>query len=226
MSSTTKLPAMQRREAIIAAARRVFADKGFHGTTTRDLANAAGVSEALLYRHFPTKEALFGAMQVSCYDAQYHGKLDELMELEPSAETLVLMVHYLVAHVVRGIVARDSDMVTYSRLMLRSFAEDGDFARLMLQRPMATWMPKCEACLDAAIQAGEAVAGLKASQRAGLFAYQLATMIRTYLQPEMPLLDLGVPHETLIEEAVRFILRGMGLKEETIQRCYGNNGVL
>ena len=220
MSTTIKLSAEERRKAIIAAARRVFADKGFHGTTTRDLANAAGVSEALLYRHFPTKEALFGAMQVSCYDAQYHGKLEELMELEPSAQTLVLMVQYLVSHVVRRSVARDAELATYSRLMLRSFAEDGDFARLMLQRPMATWIPKCEACLEAAIATGEAVAGLRASQLAGLFAYQLATMIRTYLQPRTPLVDLGVPHETLIDEAVRFTLRGMGLKEETIRRYY------
>ncbi len=67
MSTGTKLSSEERREVIIAAARRVFADKGFHGTTTRDLANAAGVSEALLYKHFPNKEALFETMQVSCY---------------------------------------------------------------------------------------------------------------------------------------------------------------
>lgn len=220
MSATIKLSAEERRKTIIAAARRVFAEKGFHGTTTRDLASAAGVSEALLYRHFPTKEALFAAMQVSCYGAQFHGKLEELMELEPSAQTLVLMVNYLVAHVVCGSVARDPEMATYSRLMLRSFAEDGDFARLMLQRPMATWMPKCEACLRAAIAAGDAVGGQNASQLCGLFAYQLATMVRTYLQPETPVVDFGVTHDALIEHAVRFILRGMGLKEETIERCY------
>src|SRR5271167_4159625 len=102
MKTSTKLSAEARREVIITAARRVFADKGFHGTTTRDLAMAAGVSEALLYKHFPNKEALFAAMQVSCYGAQYHGQLEQLMELEPSSATLVLMVHYLVAHVVCG----------------------------------------------------------------------------------------------------------------------------
>src|SRR5271167_3452992 len=102
MRTATKLPSEERREMIIASARRVFADKGFDGTTTRDLASAAGVSEALLYKHFPNKEALFAAMQVSCYSAQFHGKLEELMELEPSSATLVLMVHYLVAHVVCG----------------------------------------------------------------------------------------------------------------------------
>src|SRR5271154_795069 len=130
-----KLSSEDRRAAIIKAVRKLFADKGFDGTTTRELADAAGVSEALLYKHFPNKEALFEAMQESCYGAQYHGKLEVLMELEPSSATLVLMVHYLISHVVFNSVSHDDEMATYSRLMLRSFAEDGEFARLMLCRP-------------------------------------------------------------------------------------------
>ena len=44
-----KLSGEERRAAIIKAVRRLFAEKGFHGTTTRELAEAAGVSEALLF---------------------------------------------------------------------------------------------------------------------------------------------------------------------------------
>jgi len=214
MKTATKLSSDERRAAIIKSVRRVFADKGFHGTTTRELADAAGVSEALLYKHFPTKEALFSAMQFSCYGAQYHGKLEELMDLEPSSSTLVLMVDYLISHVVHGSITHESDMAIYSRLMLRSFAEDGDFARLMLERPTANWVPKCVACLKAAEAAGEAIEGLDYPSLAGWFAYQLATMIRTYLQPVKPVVDYGVPHDKLVEQAVCFILRGMGLKED------------
>lgn len=219
MTTITKLSSEERREAIIAAARRVFADKGFHGTTTRDLASAAGVSEALLYKHFPNKEALFASMQVSCFGAQYHGRLDELMELESCSETLALMVRYLIEHVVRGSVEHEDAMAIYSRLMLRSFAEDGEFARLMLQRPMASWVPKCEACLKAAAASGETVEGLETPRLTAWFAYQLATMIRTYLQPSTPVVDYEVGHDTLIEQAVCFILRGMGLTEEAIGNC-------
>src|ERR1700678_1080740 len=103
--SNCKLSSEERRAAILRAVRRVFSQKGFDGTTTRELADAAGVSEALLFKHFPNKEALFTAMQQSCYGAQYHGKLEELMELEPSSSTLVLMVHYLISHVVHGSVS-------------------------------------------------------------------------------------------------------------------------
>ena len=40
----------------------VFSEKGFHGARTRELAKRAGVSEALVFSHFPTKEALIRAI--------------------------------------------------------------------------------------------------------------------------------------------------------------------
>ena len=50
----------ERRKAIVAAAVPLFARKGFAGTTTKELAEAAGISEALLFRHFPSKKHLYG----------------------------------------------------------------------------------------------------------------------------------------------------------------------
>src|SRR5271168_1738612 len=143
MRTAAKMSSEERREAIIKAVRKVFADKGFDGTTTRELARAAGVSEALLFKHFPTKEALFADMQLACYTGQYHGKLEQLMELEPSSSTLVLMVHFLISYIVGASVSHDDEIAVYNRLMLRSLAEDGEFARLMLGRPASHWIPKC-----------------------------------------------------------------------------------
>lgn len=57
--SRRRLTADQRRVAILTAAKRVFGEAGYHETTTRDIAVAAGVSEALLYQHFPGKRQLF-----------------------------------------------------------------------------------------------------------------------------------------------------------------------
>ncbi|ARV60303.1 TetR family transcriptional regulator [Nostocales cyanobacterium HT-58-2] len=48
----------QTRIRILEAARRLFASQGFDGTTTRDLAQAAGVAEGTLFRHFPNKKAI------------------------------------------------------------------------------------------------------------------------------------------------------------------------
>ncbi|KAF3888928.1 MULTISPECIES: TetR/AcrR family transcriptional regulator [Nostocales] len=48
----------QTRDRILKAARRLFASQGFDGTTTRDLAQAAGVAEGTLFRHFSNKKAI------------------------------------------------------------------------------------------------------------------------------------------------------------------------
>src|SRR5271168_14632 len=102
MNATAKLSSEERRAAIIKAVRKVFAEQGFHGTTTRELAEAAGVSEALLFKHFPNKEALYTAMQMSCCSEQDGGKAERLKALEPSASTLAFLVHLLVSHMVGG----------------------------------------------------------------------------------------------------------------------------
>src|SRR5437588_9284271 len=102
MKATAKLSSEERRAAIIRAVRRVFAEKGFDGTTTRELAEAAGVSEALLFKHFPHKVALYTAMQHSCCNEQDQGRYERLKGLEPSATTLVLMVYFLTSRLVTG----------------------------------------------------------------------------------------------------------------------------
>lgn len=56
-----RLTAEQRRAHIVASARTVFAERGLAGARTKDLAAAAGVNEAMLYRHFASKEELFEA---------------------------------------------------------------------------------------------------------------------------------------------------------------------
>jgi AcrR family transcriptional regulator len=59
--STTvrRLPAAERRQALIETAIRVFSDGSYRGTTTAEIARAAGVSEPILYRHFSSKRELY-----------------------------------------------------------------------------------------------------------------------------------------------------------------------
>ena len=54
-SRTHKATGRERQASIITAAASLFAQKGFNGTTTREIAKTAGISEALLFRYFPTK---------------------------------------------------------------------------------------------------------------------------------------------------------------------------
>jgi AcrR family transcriptional regulator len=57
----TRLTAEQRRERILEAARQVFLEHGFAGARTRRIAEEAGITEALLYRYFPSKADIFRA---------------------------------------------------------------------------------------------------------------------------------------------------------------------
>src|SRR5438270_2202347 len=117
MKPSVRLSSGERRAAIIRAVRRVFAEKGFVGATTRELADAAGVSEALLFKHFPNKEALFSAMQLSCCSEQDQGRIERLKALEPSASTLVLMVHFLINRLVGECPSRGEQQTVQNRLM-------------------------------------------------------------------------------------------------------------
>jgi AcrR family transcriptional regulator len=57
-SPKKRLSAEERRAAILGAAMRVFAERGYHRTAIDDIARAAGVSKALIYEHFASKEEL------------------------------------------------------------------------------------------------------------------------------------------------------------------------
>jgi AcrR family transcriptional regulator len=60
----TRLPAAERRQALVEAALRVFIARSYRGATTAEIAREARVSEPILYRHFPSKRELY----LACVD--------------------------------------------------------------------------------------------------------------------------------------------------------------
>ncbi len=57
-----RMSGTDRRAQLLDSALEVFSRKGFEGTTTKEVAAAAGVTEAIIFRHFPTKQALYTAV--------------------------------------------------------------------------------------------------------------------------------------------------------------------
>ncbi|MBA2536467.1 MAG: TetR/AcrR family transcriptional regulator [Actinobacteria bacterium] len=57
--SRTRLPASERRAAVLECACRVFSRASYHGATTAEIAREAGVTEPVLYRHFESKRELY-----------------------------------------------------------------------------------------------------------------------------------------------------------------------
>jgi AcrR family transcriptional regulator len=65
-TTTQRLTAAERREAILEAALVEFAERGLHGTSTEDIARRAGISQPYLFRLFGTKKELFKAATERC----------------------------------------------------------------------------------------------------------------------------------------------------------------
>jgi AcrR family transcriptional regulator len=58
----TRLTGPNRRRRIMRAALLLFSEKGFDATTTKEIAQAAGISEAVIFRHFESKDELYAAI--------------------------------------------------------------------------------------------------------------------------------------------------------------------
>jgi AcrR family transcriptional regulator len=64
--SAVRLTAAARREVLVEVARRHFAERGLYGTPTLAIAEEAGISQAYLFRLYPTKQELFAASVEAC----------------------------------------------------------------------------------------------------------------------------------------------------------------
>jgi AcrR family transcriptional regulator len=195
----------------------VFVEKGFGRTTTRELAEAAGVSEALLFKHFPSKGALYSAILKSCIEDEGSRLVELLQSLEPSTRALAFLIHDLASHILGG--QPDEGGQAFFRLIVRSLMDEGEFTRLALQGGPVRWVYKITECIEAAKAAGDMLDTPLPPNLGGWFVHQLVTGIMIHALPSKSVIDYGVSREELIKQVVWFCLRGMGLKEEAIRRC-------
>jgi AcrR family transcriptional regulator len=80
----TKLKAKKEktREKILGTALKLFSERGYLGTTTKEIATLAGITETTLFRHFPSKEVIFEEV------LKRYSFLQKLKELLPQVEDL------------------------------------------------------------------------------------------------------------------------------------------
>jgi len=214
-----RLNCEERKQAIVKAVLPVFARHGFANTTTRQLARAAGVSEALIYKHFPSKETLYAEIQsFGCKGCDPH--LQKLLDLEPSTSTLVYIVYYIMR---ANIVGHGKETIcneTRHRMILNSCLEDGSFTRFLFHNRFAENISRIVKCMDAAAEAGDLLPSPVTKSNLLLFAHHLATTIATMHLPKKPVVEYEASREQLVQQAVWFALRGLGLKDEAIRRFY------
>ncbi|HKP36594.1 MAG TPA: helix-turn-helix domain-containing protein [Pyrinomonadaceae bacterium] len=110
----SRMTGEDRRLQILRVAMRLFSQRGFRGTTTKEIALAAGVSEAMVFRHFATKSELYSA--ILDHKACLHDELDPM-------------------HIVAGAIRRKDDRAVFEGIALDALNKhdcDPEFHRLLL----------------------------------------------------------------------------------------------
>src|SRR3981189_1856529 len=152
--STLRMTSNLRRQLILSAAKRCFARHGFAGTTTKSVAAAASISEGLLFKHFPTKSALYA--EILAEECEADPALHRLLGLEPSTETLVVLIREMVRHFQQVADTPDPQEDQRLRLITTSTLDDGEFARLIYQKIGNLIGPVFTSSLERAVEAGDA----------------------------------------------------------------------
>jgi AcrR family transcriptional regulator len=216
MKTTPRMACDDRKKQILTAVQRIFACKGFEGATSRELAQEAGISEALMFRHYPSKEALYRAVIAEAV-APFDRELERVVSLEPSTSSLIHLIHFITSLLLR--VSKNPERENIMRLSVRSLTEDGAFARTLQGEKINKTLDMIEASIKAAIASGDIVDNPVAPRRRAFFADRLPFVVMLNFLPSKPVADLG-PQNKLVEDVVWFVLRGIGLKEDVIKRIY------
>jgi len=202
-----------RRQLILGAAKRCFARHGFAGTTTKSVAAAAAISEALLFKHFPSKAALYA--EILAEECEADPELAHLLGQEPSTATLVELMRGMVSHFLEISDGPDEEEAQRLRLMVTSHLEDGEFARLLYAKIEKLVGNMFVASLERAIAAGDATRIGSEPLNLFWFAHHTVLMSSLTRMPTTPCLSYGEATD-LERQLCQFILRGIGLNETAI----------
>jgi AcrR family transcriptional regulator len=202
--AASRLSLAQRRRQLIEVARRIFAERGFRGATTRQIACAAGVTEALIFQHFPDKDSLYAAiLDEQASDQPADAWLTELEAFQTDSnhesDTAVIRMLYT------GLIAqheRDPDLM---RLMVFSALEGHPLSRHVHARANRLYR-----FLEAFIRKGQQTGRFRAGSPGFLARATLALPVHYILQRHLfktPLPPLEI--SDLIESGVAFTLAGL-----------------
>jgi AcrR family transcriptional regulator len=116
--TTIRLPAEERRAALLEIACRLFSEGSYRGTTTADIAREAGVTEPVLYRHFASKRDLY----LACLETTWAGAREmweEALAAEPDPGLWV-------ATMGRTFIESEAERPLISHLWVQAIAEGSE----------------------------------------------------------------------------------------------------
>jgi AcrR family transcriptional regulator len=220
MEVKPRLKGEERKVSIVESARPLFAAKGFSGTSVRQIARAANVSEALLYKHFPSKHALYKEVQIYPEKIQLL-LMDGLEKFEPGTEKLVLIVFLAFHQIIFEVPGHEEEQKIHERLLFQSFLEDGSYARKVFKVLQKANLRKILLeSLKVAEQSGHLL-DIPISRGNRLwFSHHLAMALNLCHLKGESVFEYQESVETLVEQAVFFALRGIGLTDAAMKAFF------
>jgi AcrR family transcriptional regulator len=218
---TQSLKAEDRRPAIAEAVIPVFARHGFVGATTKKLAEAAGVSEALLYKYFPSKEAIYQEI-VLLLPNRVDSAFLRVGSQKPSTELLICWIHVW-AHRFLFLDGSEQqeDLRNIHRLILNSLKEDGEFARRVFKKVAREQLfVDFQTAYEAAKSAGDIAPDIVDPTNVFWFVHNTIVMTAYTSLPARATIDYVGTKEQLVRQTVVFVLRGLGMKDRVIAAKY------
>ena len=135
------------RSALLAAAERIFAERGLAGARTEEIASAARINKAMLHYYFETKEKLYQAVLKNLFQ-QLHLSLRDPLSRTPAPRAALLgfvdrYINFLQQH------------PNYPRLLQREIMERGPYLRVVVERYLGPIFSSLARILRAGIRRGE-----------------------------------------------------------------------
>lgn len=213
----TRLSAQERRAVIISNARAIFAQKGYEAARTQDIARSSGVSEALMYRHFPSKEALYrGVLREVIRDQDANYEMLNLQDFNGRAFIRNLQTYFRIVTD-----PAPSQLKEGFRLLLASLLGDANFATIVYRRAHRLMNHRIAKALQNAREAGEIVGREISVKNTSLFTEHVGTVLNVLaIKAERSPYDGSA--EELVRDAVWFCCRGIGFTDDAIARHLKN----
>jgi TetR/AcrR family transcriptional regulator len=196
-----RLKAEERRSQLLGIAKRLFSESGFENTTTKAIAAAAGVTEAIIFRHFASKEELYAKILDRHADEigikAWGAELRHLTKCEDD-EALVLSV-------VKNILNAGYQDPEFQKLMLQAALSRHPLSKITAQRLSPLHRILC-AYIKKRQKRG---AFLKCDPRLG--AYAIVSMPAYYGLAKILFGgdELTIPQDQMASNMVRLILDGL-----------------
>jgi len=210
--TATRLTAAGRRASILAAAKGVFARYGLEGACTQQIARAAGVSEALLFRHFSSKTHIYRAVLRDVIVDQ--NRTFGVMATETSGTRgLLVMIEQLIDHAMQGSAASNAEGM---RMVVGSLAGDGNYARLVYRRALRLSRPQLERALVAAQKDGGLPDVAMSPTNIIALLEHVGTMIMMARCHTPSVVAYDESADRLRTDAILFCARGLGISREVV----------